>query len=75
MTTQRSRIQTTSTKIEPTQHEDLQEQVRRRAYELYELRGRENGHDLEDWLQAESEVVPAGLKLSLVPERVKRVAA
>ena len=74
MTTQRSRIQT-STKIEPTQHEDLQEQVRRRAYELYELRGKENGHDLEDWLQAESEVVPARLKMSLVPEGVKRVAA
>ena len=35
----------------------------------------ENGHDLEDWLQAESEVVPAGLKLSLIAEGVKRVAA
>jgi hypothetical protein len=35
---------------------DLQEQIRRRAYELYEERGRENGHDLADWLQAESEV-------------------
>jgi hypothetical protein len=36
---------------------DLQEQVRRRAYELYEQRGREDGHELDDWLQAESEVV------------------
>jgi DUF2934 family protein len=35
---------------------DLQEQVRRRAYELYEERGKVNGHDLADWLQAESEV-------------------
>jgi hypothetical protein len=35
---------------------DLQEQVRRRAYELYEERGRVNGHDVADWLQAESEV-------------------
>jgi hypothetical protein len=34
---------------------ELQEQVRLRAYELYELRGKEDGHDLEDWLQAESE--------------------
>ena len=24
------------------------------AYELYELRGRANGHDLDDWLQAEA---------------------
>ena len=35
---------------------DLQEQIRRRAYELYEQRGREDGGDLDDWLQAESEV-------------------
>jgi hypothetical protein len=27
--------------------------VARRAFELYEKRGREHGHDLDDWLQAE----------------------
>lgn len=32
------------------------EQISRRAYALYEKRGRENGHDIEDWLQAESEI-------------------
>ena len=42
----------------PLEHSlDHQEQVRRRAYELYEQRGKESGHDLEDWLQAESEFV------------------
>ena len=35
---------------------ELQEQVRRRAYELYEQRGRNDGHDLNDWLQAELEM-------------------
>jgi hypothetical protein len=35
---------------------DLQEQILRRAFELYEERGRDDGHDLADWLQAESEV-------------------
>jgi hypothetical protein len=35
---------------------DPQGQVRLRAYEMYELRGREDGHGLEDWLQAEPEV-------------------
>ena len=35
---------------------DLQEQIRRRAHELYEQRGRDEGHELEDWLRAESEV-------------------
>jgi hypothetical protein len=34
---------------------DMQEQIRRRAYELYERRGTP-GYELEDWLQAESEV-------------------
>jgi hypothetical protein len=35
---------------------ELQEQIRRRAYELYEQRGRDEGHELDDWLQAESEM-------------------
>ena len=37
--------------------DDIREQVNRRAFELYEQRGRQDGHDLEDWLQAESELV------------------
>jgi hypothetical protein len=34
---------------------DLDEQIRLRAYGLYEQRGTE-GHEVDDWLQAESEV-------------------
>jgi hypothetical protein len=33
----------------------LHERIRQRAYQLYERRGREHGHDLEDWLKAEAE--------------------
>ena len=33
-----------------------QSEVAQRAYELYEARGGEPGHDLEDWLRAEREV-------------------
>ena len=33
-----------------------EENVRARAYELYELRGRIDGDAEEDWLQAEGEV-------------------
>ena len=33
------------------------EEVRRRAFELFERRGREIGHTLEDWLKAEHEVM------------------
>ena len=33
--------------------QDVQEQIRMRAFELYEQRGKQEGFDLEDWLQAE----------------------
>jgi hypothetical protein len=33
-----------------------EEEVRIRAYELYEARGRGDGHDMEDWLEAEGEI-------------------
>ena len=35
----------------------LEEQIRSRAYELYEQRGREDGHHEEDWLAAEREIL------------------
>ena len=35
----------------------LEEQIRHRAYMLYELRGRQDGHALDDWLQAEAEIL------------------
>jgi len=34
----------------------LEHQIRQRAHELYEERGREDGHELDDWLRAEEEV-------------------
>jgi hypothetical protein len=34
----------------------LEEQIRRRAYELYEQRGKDEGHEVDDWLQAEAEM-------------------
>ena len=39
-----------------TAAEDSEEQIRRRAYELYEARSCGDGHDLEDWLEAEAEI-------------------
>ncbi len=35
----------------------IEEQIRRRAYELYEERGRLEGYEHEDWVRAESEVL------------------
>ena len=36
---------------------DIQEKIRLRAFELYEARGRMDGHQEEDWYQAESELL------------------
>ena len=38
---------------------DIDERIRRRAYEIYERRDRIDGLDLDDWLQAESEIMGA----------------
>lgn len=40
----------------------LQDQIRCRAYELYEQRGRGDGHEVDDWLRAEFEVTRKGAK-------------
>jgi len=32
------------------------DEIERRAYELYERRGHENGHDCDDWLLAEAQL-------------------
>jgi hypothetical protein len=65
----KSRIQTGD---EPTQRDDIRnvppptdwrrmtdvahDHIARRAYQLYEARGGEPGHDLEDWLEAEHDI-------------------
>ena len=36
--------------------EELEQQIRLRAYELYEERGRENGRELEDWYRAKEQI-------------------
>jgi hypothetical protein len=48
--------QKTPTLVRNEPSQNLEEQIRSRAYELYEARGRDNGHDMEDWLRAESEI-------------------
>lgn len=44
--------------LPPTPPEPMLEQaIRQRAYELYSKRGMAPGHALDDWLQAEAELV------------------
>lgn len=37
--------------------QQLEHEIRVRAQQLYEEGGREDGHDLDDWLRAEAEVM------------------
>jgi hypothetical protein len=51
------------------------EQIAERAYHLYLERGRVDGHDLEDWLRAEAELVAAQTQtptLHIVPDATPR---
>lgn len=40
---------------------ERQQRIAQRAYELYATRGYRQGHDLEDWLEAEQELAERGL--------------
>ncbi len=53
MTREPGKKPATSALVEP---ETLEDQIRARAYELYEERGKEDGNDLDDWLRAEAEL-------------------
>jgi HSP20 family protein len=45
--------------------EGLTQQIHQRAYQLFEERGKIDGHDLEDWFKAESELLrPISFKIS-----------
>ncbi len=54
---------------EPAISIELDELIRQRAYELYEARGREHGHAVENWLQAEAEIRAAMPPGKLIPFR------
>ena len=56
------KIKSTSVTPISNPHPNLHEEIRRRAYELYESRGREDGHDVDDWLRADAEVSCAAVK-------------
>jgi hypothetical protein len=41
----------------PSENLSLEEQIQRRAYELYVERGNQSGSEVDDWLQAETEIL------------------
>ena len=45
--------------------QQVQLAIAHRAYELFDSRGREHGHDVEDWLRAQSELLqPVSISMS-----------
>ena len=51
--------------------ESIEDLIRQRAYDLYEQRGGEDGHDLEDWLNAEAEIIEEQVSASLIASKKK----
>lgn len=50
----KDRSQKPSASMATELHPNLEEEIRRRAYEIYQERGRQDGRDVEDWLRAEA---------------------
>lgn len=48
---------TYATDTEPLDSDPQRQRIALRAYELYEARGRTDGLDVQDWLQAEDEIL------------------
>ena len=46
----------------------LEGRIRNRAYELWNMDGREDGRDLQHWLAAEQEVLAETGKMSAAPQ-------
>lgn len=62
-TIRRTKKSQITTAPEANWREDL---IRQTAYYFYEARGREPGHDMEDWLLAESVVAQQSPKLVIL---------
>jgi H+-transporting ATPase len=58
----------------PTSPSDLTPQISKRAYELYEKRGRQSDHAVQDWEQAKREVQKDGTKAEPKPEAERTTA-
>ena len=51
-----------------------EEIIRIRAYQLFEKRGYEHGHDMEDWLEAEAEIMGRRPEAIARPTPIRKAA-
>jgi Protein of unknown function (DUF2934) len=56
----KARTRRTNTKTPTPQLRPTEEEIRIRAYAIYLQRGGTHGHDFDDWLEAERELVGPG---------------
>jgi hypothetical protein len=61
-----------STKTAPTKLTPENTDIARRAFELYCARGCEDGHHIQDWLQAERELREATAAPEVRPQRAPK---
>ncbi len=52
-----------------------EERIRRRAYELYLRRGNQPGSEIDDWLQAEEEILSVLAARKAKFDRMKKLSA
>jgi hypothetical protein len=53
-------------------HAPSHEAIRRRAYEIYLERDGQGGNELDDWLQAEAELIATGVYIAHVVDNIER---
>jgi hypothetical protein len=58
--------------IDKNSPDDVYARIAELAYSLYEQRGREDGHDVEDWIQAEETVLATHDGVAAKPEGTSR---
>lgn len=56
MKAEKTPIMTNTAVLDVDAHNGNEDRIRTRAYELFEMRNREDGHAIDDWLQAEAEL-------------------
>ena len=54
--TENPKVRVEPIRLEDPESEDLKKKIAVRAYEIFERRGRVPNHDVDDWLEAESEI-------------------
>ena len=52
-----------------------EERIQRRAYELYVLRGNQPGSEIDDWLQAEEDILSVLAARKAKFDRMKKLSA